>query len=211
MSIVILGPNLEILFRGGDPHQGREIEGGPGAPPENYTLLKTNLRRHRRKGLLGGLKAPPAAAEAVSGLRRGQVAAVVRAVRKLPDSGETGKFKRTLLKRLEALRVRKRELFEALEKAGEEWRAYKAGSSYLRCFPDARDRSEVRKKLGELGRTGEVKRNLEAREAFARAAAKVHGPKSTWEHNGQADAIFGQLAEKYRDTEYGRLAAEMVE
>ena len=76
-------------------------------------------------------------AEAV---KTGQLGAAQLLLKRAPNAGDVGEFKKTLLERLEALRAKKRALFDSLVAADRKWDAYKVGSSYVRCFPKAKVR-----------------------------------------------------------------------
>jgi len=206
VSIVIMDPDLKVIFKGGDPHKGQYYRKVPGKPPMNYAILKDGMAKVTDKGLLGGLTVPKAAATAVKALRSGQMASAQRGLSALSNAGDAGKFKKELLERLEALRAGKRSLFDALEKAGEKWEAYKAGSSYLRCFPNAKDSGEVKKKVGSLGGDAVVRKNLEAKRTFDYMVAQIYGPRRNSRLLPQAKTTFKKVADKYKDTEYGKLA-----
>ncbi|HOX06772.1 MAG TPA: hypothetical protein PK280_10235 [Planctomycetota bacterium] len=209
-AFVILGPEFETLAKGGDAHKGAYFRQAPGNPPFNYAELKDAYDPLKGKGLLGGLTVPPEAKVVVELVRRGQLGQLEPFAQRLPDQGALGDFKKELVKRIEALRVSKRELFDKLEKDGKKWGAYKVGASYLRVYTQAKDRNEVSAKVGALQNDPEVRKNLEAQQVFASLLSQIYGPTRNPAVLAQAKATFQQFIDKYKDTEFATLAGELA-
>jgi hypothetical protein len=209
-SFVILGPDFEVLASGGDVHKGAYTYKEAGNPPCNFVDLKKAYDGVKDKGLLGGVTVPAEAKMVVELVRRGQIAQADQFVQRLPDQGATGDFKKEMVKRLEALRVAKREIFDKLEKDGKKWEAFKTGSSYLRVFPQAKDRSDVATKVGTLQNDAAVRKSLEAQQVFVNVLAQVYGPSRNPAFLAQAKTTFQQFADKYKDTVFATLAPELT-
>jgi hypothetical protein len=124
----------------------------------------------------------------------------------MSDQGDVGAFRKELTKRIEALQAQKKKLFDGFEKAGKKWSAYKAGASYLRVFAQAKDANDVRTKVAKLQYDKDVRKELEAQAAFKRAMAGTYGPRSNSSTRRGAWALFKQVADKYKGTEFGKMA-----
>jgi len=209
-AFAILGPDSEVLATGGDVHKGAYFRQVPGNPPSNFADLKDAYDPLKGKGLLGGVTVPPEAKGVAELLKRGQIAQADQFVQRLPDQGALGDFKKEMVKRLEALRASKRELFDKLEKDGKKWEAFKVGASYLRVFPQAKDRNDVSGKVANLQNDPVVRKNTEAQQVFNNLLAQIYGPSRNPAVLAQAKATFQQFADKYKETEYGGLAAEFA-
>jgi hypothetical protein len=209
-AIVILGPDSEVLFTGGGAHDGNSYTDKSFTVPYNLAVLKEGYEKAKDKGLLGGLTVPAEAKSVAELLKRGQIAQADQYVQRLPDQGAVGDFKKELVKRLEALRVSKRELFDKLEKDGKKWEAFKVGTSYLRVFPQAKDRNDVSGKVTALQNDASVRKNQESQQVFYNLLPQIYGPARNAAFLAQAKTIFQQFAEKYKDTECATLAGEFI-
>jgi hypothetical protein len=210
-AIVILGPDFEVLFTAGRYNAGNMFYPKPGNPPAASEDLRSGLARANGKGLLGGLKVPARCEPLMPLLRGAQLSTVLTSIRGLPDSGELGDFKKELTKRIEELRAKKRAVFDEYEKAGQKWEAFKAGSSYLRVFPQAEDAGEVRTKVGTLQRGAEVRKEMQAQQTFERLAPMLWGPKANPAAVKQSSQLLKQLATQFKGTEYGGIAEKLAE
>jgi len=208
-AIVILGTEGETLYAGSDINKGSSFYRAAGNPKVPFADLRKNITAHLDKGLLGGLKVPVMMRPVAKAVRAGQLGGAQMMLARAPDAGAPGEFKKALLKRLEALRVKKRALFDSLMAAGKKWDAYKVGSSYVRCFPKAKDMSEVRRSVSSMNFKKPVKQNLAARRIFFQIAAMAYGSKARAGMAAQAGKAFEQLASMHPDTEYGKHAAEI--
>ena len=209
-AIVILGPDFKFLYQGGHANKGNFYVMAPGNPPLNFVAFENGLGKCKDKGLLGGLKVPAAAKRLISAVKAAQLSNVLAFLKSLPDKGEPGKFKKELTKRIEALQVQKRKLFDSFDKAGKKWLAYKAGASYLRVFPGAKDLNEVRGKVGKLQYDKDVRKELLARQNFRRALVLVYGPRRKAVDVKNAAKYFKQIATHFKGTEFGKMAAKMA-
>jgi len=209
-AIVILGPDFEVLYKGGNVHKGNYYVNTAGKPPLNFVALTDGLKRVGSKGLLGGLKPPAGTERVVAAVKAAQLSNALNGVKYMADTGQVGAFKKELTKRLEALQTQKRKLFDDLEKAGKKWAAFKAGSSYLRVFAQAKDAGEVRTKLSKLQYDKDVRKELEAQAAFKRVMASTYGPTSNSSARRGAWALFKQVADRYKGTEFGKMAEQFA-
>ena len=208
---MVLDPEGKIVFRGTDPKQGSHFYNVPGKPKVPYADLKKAMEQHNKRGLLQGVELPGKLVAVAAAIKQGQLAKAQTWLDKVSDKGATGAAKAELEKRLEELRGKKLALFESLLADEKHWDAYKAGASYVRCFPKAEDASQVKSKLRALKSKPDVKRNLDARNSFRRYAAACYGPRRQFKEPTQAQALFRKAAKKHEGTEYGDAAKAITE
>jgi hypothetical protein len=200
-GVVIIDPEGRIAWRGSDPHKPNDFYADPDKQLVPFVDLKENIAPHLDKGLLGGLAVPARARGVVTALRTGELALAQARLSELREDG----FKKALRERLEALRLKKRSLFEKARSSGRPWSAYKVGQSYLRCFPEAKDARDMKDVLRTLQSRSEVMSNLAAKKAFGKIVA-AYGRKGTIDHPAAAVPLLKAMAERYPDTEYGKIA-----
>ena len=210
-SIVVYGPDFEKIYTGGECYKGSWYMKGPGNPPVNYVALKEGLGKVGNKGIFGGLKVPDAARRLVPVIKAAQLSNALRGLKTLPGDGDTGAFKTEVTKRIEALRDRKKKIFEDLEKAGDKWGAFKAGSSYTRVFPTEKDTSAIRSKVGKLQWDADVKKQIMAQQTFQRLVPMIYGPRRNPAAVKQKAQLFKQLVERFKGTEFADLAAKLAD
>jgi hypothetical protein len=211
-AVVLFDPDGNVVAKTGDVKKGAYFyQGVENNAPCNYVDLKKAVEplMSAKGGLLGGLKVPAQLKPLAGALKAGKLAEVQAALASLPATGEIGDFKAELSKRIEDLRAKKRALFDSLE-ATDKWGAYKVGVSYLRCFPKAKDISEVRTRVQALTKDPAVKKNLEAQAVFAQIADVCWSPRYKAQALAQARQTLQQFVTKYGDTEHGKLAAGMM-
>ena len=199
-----------MVHKGGDPRKGNYFTITPeGKPTVAFSLLQEGLKPLLDKGLLGGLTIPPNAKPIAALIKSGDLAAAQTALAGLKSDGPSGEFKKALLDRFAELRKSKRELFDELVKAEKPWDAYKAGQSYVRCFPKADDVSKVKSAVETLKMNALVKSNLSARTSFMQVASLAFSSKSKSGAADQAGPALDQIVKKYSDTEFGRYASSV--
>jgi hypothetical protein len=206
----VLGPNFKVLYKGGNAFKGQYYVNTAGKPSLNFVALKNGLKKVGNQGLLGGLKIPAAAQRVVALVKAAQLSNALNGLKYLPEKGEVGDFRKELTKRIEALQVQKKKIFDDLEKAGKKWQAFKAGSSYLRVFPQAKDASAVRTKVSKLQYDKDVKKELAAKGALGRVLAMAYGPRSNTNTRRGAWALFKQIVDTYKGTEAAKTAAKFA-
>lgn len=208
-GVVIIDAEGNVAFRGSDANKGSTFYMMPGNPPVPFQDLKANVEKYFDQGLLAGLQVPVQGKMVVKLLKAGNLAQAQAVLASLKGD-LVATFKKTLEERLEALRKKKRELFDGLLKAEKVWDAYKAGQSYVRCFPKAPDVAEVKESIKGLQTNAIVKSNLAAKESFSRIAASGFGSRSSKSAAQQMTPAAEAVAAKYADTEYGRHAANLA-
>lgn len=210
-SIAVLDPEGKVVATGGDPHKGAWFMQDAEKTPSPLADLKQAVGAHLKDGLLGGLTIPAAAQPLAQAIKLGQLANAQASLATIPDSStELGPFKKELTKRFEDLRARKLALFNELEKdAAKKWQAFKVGHSYVRCFPNSKEASEVKTKLGTLQQDASVRKNLEAQQWFGQLLSQVFGPGSIPANRPAAKPTFDAFIKKYEGTEYAELAGKL--
>lgn len=208
-SIVVLGPDFEVLQKAGDYRKGAYYMETAGKPAYNLAELQRALKQAGDKGLLGGLKPPAAVKPVLPMVKAAQLSNAANYLKGLSDAGEVGEFKKELSKRIEDLRLAKLKLFEDAEKEGRKWDAFKAGLSYMRVFPQAPDANDVRNKVSKLQYDNDVRKELTAQQMFGQAMAQVYAPRRNAALLKQVATVFKQVTDQCKDTEYGKLAAEI--
>jgi len=206
VGVVILDPDLRVVWKGSDARKGSTFYQVDGNPTMPFYDLKQNITSHMDKGLLGGLTVPAPAQPIARMIRSGNLAGAQAMLGAL--KGEAlASFKQTLEERLENLKKNKRDLIEQFSKAEKPWEAYKVAQSYVRCFPKAADVNDMKALVKVLQESAVVKSNLAAKEGYARLASSGFGSRSKASAITQSVAAMGQFAKKYADTEYGKYAA----
>lgn len=181
-----------------------------GNPPVPFHDLREGITPHLDKGLFGGLKVPPAAKPVVKAFRAGNVPMALAMLSALKGDAAVTAFKEEVTKRAETLRQEKRALFDDLVKAEKAWDAYKAGVSYVKCFPKAPDLAEVKDALKAVQGSALVKSNLTSKGAYAQLAASGFGSRSKPSLADPTSVAMGQMAQKYGETEFGKYAASIA-
>lgn len=150
---------------------------------------------------------PKAAEPVAKQIRTANLATAQLMLAALKGDADVMSFKDALLERFEKLRAEKRALFDGLVAAEKSWDAFKVGASYVKAWPKAADIAEVKEALKKLQSSPAVKDNLAAKAAFAQVAAAGYGSRSKASSSAQASAGMAQIAQKFGETEYGKLAA----
>jgi hypothetical protein len=210
-AIVILDPEGKIVHRSTDIEKGNSYYAIEGKPYVPFADLKKAIEGRKGEGLLGGVTVPERLAPITAAIKQGQLAKAQAMLTKVRDSGESGAFKAELTKRLDELAQKKLALFESLLSEGRSWDAYKVGASYLRCFPDGKGAAGVKEKMTALKSNAEVKKQVDAREAFRKAALALCGPKPLVHNPAQVQKVFRKLATEHDGTEYGTAAKAISE
>lgn len=210
-AIVVLDPEGKIVHRSTDIEKGNSYYAVEGKPYVPFADLKRAIEPRKGEGLLGGVTVPERLAPIAAAIKQGLLAKAQAMLAKVRDSGESGTFKAELTKRLDDLAQKKLALFESLLSEGRSWDAYKVGASYLRCFPEGKGASGVKEKMTALRSNAEVKQQVDAREAFRKAALALCGPKPLVRNAAQVQKVFRKLAGEHDGTEYGNAAKAISE
>lgn len=181
-----------------------------GNPPVPFHDLKEGVTPHLDKGLFGGLTVPAAAKPMVRMFRAGNLPLAAAMLAALKGDAKVTAFKDEVTNRLEALRKDKRALFDELVKAEKPWDAYKAGISYVKCFPKAADLAEVKDALKAVQASPVVKSNLTSKSSFAQLATSGFGSRSRPSQADPTSAAMGQLGQKFGETEFGKYATSIA-
>jgi hypothetical protein len=211
-AIVILGPDFQQLYKGGNALKGSYYYTKPGRPKVNVFHFKEGLAKIKGQGLLSGLVFPEKHQKLIPAIKSMKLSMVQKYLdgfrdRDLDKDAELKTFVLELKKRLSALEEKKRKLFEDLEKAGNKWGAFKAAGSYLRVFPKNKASRDILAKAQKYKREESIRNEIAAEGLFARVMAMTYGPMSKPASRAQAQKLFKQVAAKYKDTEYGKLCA----
>lgn len=210
-ALVIFGPDGEVLMKGLNPDNSTkyypQIED---KPPCIVADFKLNIKMHLDKSIFHGLTIVKPLAPIVTAVNNARFSDALMMLKKLPSRGDIGEFKKTLAERIEAILQGKLELFKGLEEAGDKWGAYKVGESILRTFPREKETRDIQSALRKLKNDDTVEDELEARDMFYKVAAICLGSKAKSSAIAQKNLLLGQIAKKYENTEYGKLAGLFV-
>ncbi len=213
-AIVILGPDFQQLYKGGNALKGSWFYQKPGRPKYNVFHFKEGLAKIKGQGLLSGLTFPEKHQKLIPAIKSMKLSMVQKYLdgfrdQDLEKDPELKKFVEELKKRLSALEEKKRKLFEDLDKAGNKWGAFKAAGSYLRVFTKSKASRDILDKAQKYKRDESIRNEIDAEGLFARVMAMTYGPMSKPTSQAQIKKLFKQVAAKYKDTEYGKLCAEL--
>jgi hypothetical protein len=204
-GVVIFGPDGKALWRGLNFRHSTMVFRGSRKlliPSE----LEKRVKPHLSKGILGGVEIPPMLKPIAALIKAGRLGQAQLMISRLPSRAPYGELKQTVLGRLEEVRTKKRALFDELVAAEKKWDAFKVGSSYVRCFPRAKDASKVRSALSSLKMRPPVKDEYAAKQNFTRLAVLGYGSFARGGSGSRVHAVMASLAKKYPDTEFGRFA-----
>jgi hypothetical protein len=209
-GVVILDPDGNVAWKGLDPAKGPFIVPSAGKASLPFHELQKNIKPLLDKGLLGGLTVPTNAKPIAKLIKLGNLAGAQVLLKRLSGSGPSGEFKEALTTRFEELRKRKLALFEEMQKAEKLWEAYKAGDSYVRCFPKAKDVSKVKSAVYALKSKKAVKDNISAKSTYTKVAALAYGSKGRASVRSQAVPLLEKLVQKYEGAEFAEYSKSLM-
>lgn len=209
-GVVILDADGNVAWKGLAPNKGSFIVPSAGKAPLPFYELQKNIKPLLEKGLLGGLTVPSNAKPIAKLIKLGNLAGAQVLLKRLSGSGPSGEFKEALTTRFEELRKRKLALFEEMQKAEKLWEAYKAGDSYVRCFPKADDVSNVKSAVYALKSKKAVKDNLSAKSTYTKIAALAYGSKKRAGATSQAVPLLEKLVQKYDGAEFADYSKKLM-
>jgi len=205
-AVVLIGPEGDVLWSGGSPNSATSyrISGGR---KENALVADTraNVTPYLDKGLLKGLDIPRKADSIVELIHTGQYS---KAIKKLKSKKSSmPEFSNTLLERLEQVRQKKLAFFEKLIEEGDNWGAYKVGSSYTRCFSSASEVSKVKSKVSKLKQNKNVRDNISALNSFRKFQGVYNKLNLNTKEIDRVRSDMSKFADKYEGTEIGDIVS----
>ncbi|MFH1706795.1 MAG: hypothetical protein ABIF71_02625 [Planctomycetota bacterium] len=198
-AIVILGPEGDTLWRGGNLTNG----------DSSCNAMLEAIGKHSGTGLVAGITVPDKAVmlpKAIASIKDGNLSNAKDCLKNALKIGNEAATAATLLERIEKLCTWKKAQFDALVTTeGKAWDAYKVGESYLACFSKAEDAKSVNETLNQMRKQAIVANNLVALKMLQTAMKKSSGAVTKIKKD--LDAI----ARQFPDTECAALIGRMTD